>query len=237
MMKFTTVCTAISIALAASAAYMSTALAQSLEVHNPAPMQEGKNIATSDNFVGSQYWYVNVEPGDFQIVFNQLSKSGQAALGSKLTAGMAYVAPTVKGNTFTFKESARSTVFTGHAVQPAKVEIEIDPPPGNLVRDASNYELTASGSVHFGQQASGDPIVGKYSCQINNHGWAKFLANGTFECSDGTNGPWKLFDADTRTYSIEIDGRKISLKLVPALGLVDQANNIQFQAITKDPVH
>ncbi len=74
------------------------------------------------------------------------------------------MAPTVKGNTFTFKESARSTVFNGHAVQPAKVEIEVDPPSGNLVRDASNYELIATGSVRFGQEPVGEPIVGKYSC-------------------------------------------------------------------------
>jgi hypothetical protein len=236
-MKFATICAAITAAFATSAAGTNPSLAQSLEVHSPAPLQAGKNIATSDNFVGSHYWYVMVDPGDFQITFNQLGKSGQAALGSKLTAGIAFVGPKVQGNTFTFKEGATTTVFNGHVSQPAKVEIEVDPPKANLVRDASNYELIATGSVHYGQEAAGDPIVGKYSCLVNNHGWSKFLADGSFECSDGTKGQWKLFDADTKTYSVDIDGRKLSLKLIPALGLVDQANNIQFQSMTKGPVH
>jgi hypothetical protein len=209
--------------------------AQSLDVHKPAPLQQGSNTATSDSFVGSHFWYVMVEPGTFQIVFTQKEQSGQAALGSKLAAGMAFAGPKVEGNNFTYKEGPRQTVFNGHVAKRAEVVIEVDPPNSPLVRDASNYELTASGNVAFGSQGGSDPIIGKYSCTFNNYGWSKFLADGTLQCSNGDNGTWKCFDSDTKTYAITLGGDKLSLKLVPALGLVDQANNIRFQCITKGP--
>jgi hypothetical protein len=208
---------------------------QSLDVHKPAPLQQGGNSSTADSFVGSHYWYVMVEPGDFGIVFTQKGRSGQAALGNKLTAGIAFVGPKIEGNTYTFKEGPQQTVFTGHASKPAQVEIEVDPPNSPLVRDASNYDITASGSVRYGAQGSGDPIVNKYSANWNNYGWAKFLADGTLQCSNGSQGSWKCFDSDTKVYTITLDGVNLSLKLVPALGLVDQANNIKFQCLTKGP--
>jgi len=222
----------ISIALAFLLA-TSIASAQSLKPGSPAPLQPGVNSGTVDNFVGTQYWYFIAHPGKIEVHvrFKAMTLLGNAQRTS-LTISMYDSAQ--KWHVSRILSSAQTdaeTTFTGTLRDTEKIILSVEPPSGGLVRMGGDYQITLSGTVSYGsERANGDPVVGTYSSY---YGACKFLANGAIECTDGTTGTWKLFDAGSHIYAIDIAGLHYSEQLVPGRGLVDTSDPtiIRFQAL------
>ncbi len=88
-----------------------------------------------------------------------------------------------------------------------------------------DYTVTATGAAKFEPPLSPTQlIVGTYtpmSIHDNEDTAAKFSADGTLEFASGTTGKWKLFDAGSHLYTVSFAQTRLSLKLIPGLGLVD----------------
>lgn len=211
--------------------------AQSLKLETATPLKPGINHGTVDSFVGSHYWYFMVEPGKFHVVFTWSGPKEMATIPGHPIAGMAFV-----GNNPTahlkFVESPSSTVWDGSVDKPTKVVVEVDPVKSPLVRQTSDYVFNLSGSIGAGAPAGARPggnkpaIVGTYMSKVDGSGATKFLADGTVVASSGSSGKWTLFDADLGIYTVMLEGRRYSLKLVPARGLVSVADqNLAFELL------
>ena len=207
-----------------------SASAQSLNKKAPAPLQEGVNQASVDSLIGPHYWYFFAEPGRFQLTF---SAGGASGLGSSGRATVqAGFSPKTLGAAITVKSSPQEDVFTGSVTTRTRVGVGITPPNSPLVRSTVSYTLTASGNVSMGSDRDvGPPIAGLYSTMYNNPlGAVKFKADGSIEAANGEQGTWKLFDADSDTYTVIIHGQRMSLRLDPGRGLIDvQSGIIPFQ--------
>jgi hypothetical protein len=217
-----------------------TVSAQSLSVNSPAPLKAGVNDSATDNFTGTHYWYFFAGPGAVS-VHCEFKGGGLlgASMNSELTFTLSDSAQTwhisktlVSGST----AEQRETTFTANLKKRIKVLVTVSPVAHALVRMGGEYQISASGAVAFGQEKAGDPIVQtfmQFSGMTKNYGATKFKADGTVLASDGSTGTWKLFDADTHTYVVVLDGQRLSLIYMPGQGLVsaDDPNVVVFKAI------
>jgi hypothetical protein len=211
--------------------------AQSLKPEVPAPLQPGINKGIVDNTVGTHYWYFMGEPGDIHL---HVQYSSMGLLGnpyrSTITITLSDEAKTwATPKSLTAESKPVDCTFDGQLKKPTKVLVSVAPPPGGLVRMGGDYQLEVTGAVAFGQQSSIDPVIGMYN-QMNgyttNLGGCKFQADGTIQTTSGANGSWKLFDKDSHSYVIDIDGQtRQCLQFIPGRGLVDSGDFIVFQLL------
>ncbi len=212
------------------------ALAQSLKPETPSPLQAGINKGTVDNFVGTHYWYFLAEPGKthVHVQFTPMSLLGNPHL-SNLTVTLSDAAHTWHSDKVLSSDSKTvDYTFDGDIKAPTKILVSVAPPSGGLVRTGGDYQLDVTGAVSFGEKSNADPIVRTYN-QMAGYtsllGMSKFLADGTIETASGASGRWKLFDRDSQTYVIDIDGQeRQSLQYVPGRGLVG-GDTIIFQEL------
>lgn len=210
--------------------------AQSLKPETPTPLQPGINEGTVDNFVGAQYWYFTGGPGHTRLhaQFKPMGLLGNA-YQSQITVTLSDENHT--WNTPKILSSDSKIVdctFDGDLKKPTKLLVCVAPPTGGLVRTGGNYQLEASGDVAFGQKSTADPVIGTYK-QMAGYtvllGASKFLADGTIQTASGASGNWKLFDKDTQTYVINMEGQsQLSLQYIPGRGLCD-GDTIIFQEL------
>ena len=203
------------------------ASAQSLKVDSPAPMKAGSNRAVIDSFGSEQFWTFTAT-GHFQLAF---SRSGAQEGFNVAKAGVGAVfAPKTPGAKMTFVESQGGTVFTGDVTQPTRVIVMVEPAKSSLVRQTNDYTLEASGAVSYSSPGPGGTpsVAGTYDANLNNYGTAKFTPDGQIITTSGTNGTWKLFDADTRAYVIMLGSNRLDLTFEPGRGFVDHNGIITF---------
>jgi hypothetical protein len=227
-------------AIALAALTSTTVSAQSLSVNSPAPLKAGINDSATDNFTGTHYWYFYAGPG--AVTVHCEFKGGGilgASINSKLTFTLSdsgqtwHISKTlISGST----ADQRETRFTANLKKRIKVIVTVSPVANALVRMGGEYQISASGAVAFGQEKAGDPIVQtfmQFSGMTKNYGATKFNADGTVVASDGSTGTWKLFDAETHTYVVVLDGQRLSLIYMPGRGLVsaDDTSVVVFKAI------
>ena len=202
---------------------------QSLDPHNPAPMQAGPNAGTVDNFGGPNYFYFWAGPGESTITatYKSMSLLGNA-MKSDLTVELYDENKTwvTRATISSVKESSERRL-SGSLKKETKLILAVIPPSGGLVRMGGDYEVTATGAVRFDKPLSAtELIVGTYTTSYDNEDTAvKFKPDGTLEFASGTLGTWKLFDQDAHIYTITFLSNRLSLKLIPGRGLVE----------TKDP--
>jgi hypothetical protein len=213
-----------------------SAFAQSLKIEAPAPLQSGLNKSTVDNFVGTQYWYFNGEPGPIHVhaQFTAMGLLGNA-YRSQLTFTLSDAANTWHTSKILSSDSKMvECTFDGDLKKPTKVIVTVAPPAGGLIRMGGSYVLEATGNVQFAQASTADPVIGMYK-QMNGYtsllGDCKFLADGTVVTTSGAGGKWQLFDKDSKTYIVDIEGQdRHSLQFMPGRGLCD-GDSIIFQAL------
>jgi len=210
--------------------------AQSLKPNAPAPLQPGINKSTIDSFVGTHYWYFDAQPGHVHIhcQFKSMGLLGNASRASATftlyDAANTWKTPKV----LTADVKAADGDFDGDMKKPTRLMLSVAPPPSGLIRAGGDYEIEATGAVAFAQPSNQDPIVGMYK-QMGGYtsllGDCKFNTDGTVVTTSGSNGSWKLFDKDSHTYVIDIDGQeRHSLQMMPGRGLCDN-DMIIFQQL------
>lgn len=202
--------------------------AQSLKPDAPTPLKPGINRGLVDALVGPQYWTFMAQPGanKVHVTFS--------AMGIYGTAPRTSVTFTMSdpGNTWhtskvvTSQGTPIDATFDGTLKKPTKVIVTVAPPTNALLRVGGNYEIEATGAVSFlPSGASTTPIVGVYK-QLAGYtkplGDCKFTSDGKVVTTSGASGDWKIFDEETQTYIVNIDGeQRHSLKFVPGRGLLD----------------
>jgi hypothetical protein len=190
-------------------------------------MQPGPNAGTVDNFGGANYFYFWSGPGDSTILatYKSMGILGNAAR-SDLTVELydenkSWV---TRATISSLKESSQRQLH-GSLKKETKLILAVIPPSGGLLRSGGDYEVTATGAVRFDKPLSAtELIVGTYSPAViydNENTAVKFNPDGTLEFASGTLGKWKLFDEDTRIYSVTFLNNRLSLKLIPGRGLVE----------------
>jgi hypothetical protein len=203
--------------------------AQTNDVKNPAPLKSGLNKAVIDSFGTAQFWTFTVQPGHWQLRFSRSGPQEGFSVGSRAGVGAVY-APKTAEAVMDFKEDPSGVVYNGNVKHPTRVVVMVEPAKSPLVRQTTNYTLEASGSVAEGSattasgggDASTPSVVGTYTVNMNDFGVAKFAADGSIVTSSGAKGTWELFDADTRTYVIMINGQRQTLTFQPGRGFVDK---------------
>jgi len=129
-----------------------------------------------------------------------------------------------------FKNGPNGTTYDGTVTQRTRVLVGVSPVNSKLVRQTTPYTIVVSGNVSYGSASAGpDAIVGMYAQKLMFQGEpelgaVKFLANGTIVTSNGGEGTWKLFDAESGIYTVTIGGRRMTLTLQRGRALVDTAN-------------
>jgi hypothetical protein len=203
------------------------AAAQSLDPQKPAPMKEGPNAGTVDNFGGPNYFYFWAGPGESTILatYKSMGMYGNAQR-SDLTIELYDENKTwvSRATISSLKESSQRRL-TGTLKKETRVILAVIPPSGGLLRSGGDYEVTATGAVRFDKPLSAtNLIVGTYAPRIiysNESTAAKFKPDGTLEFASGTVGTWRLFDEDAMLYTITFLNNRLSLKLIPGRGLVE----------------
>jgi hypothetical protein len=214
--------------LAASLLFSSVAaFGQSLDARHPAPLAEGANSGTVDNFVGNNYFTFTGGPGSVTVTvsYNSMSLLGNAQR-SALNIEMSDDKHSwTERRTITSTKQSSSTQMVGNLKTPTRLILSILPPQGGLVRMGGDYTVTATGAVKFDPPLSpAELIAGVYtpmSVHDNEDTAAKFEPSGRLEFASGTVGSWKLFDASSRMYTVAFAHTRLSLKLIPGRGLVD----------------
>jgi hypothetical protein len=212
-----------------------TCAAQSLKPEAPAPLQDGVNRGLADSMVGPQYWYFLSGPGEVQVIARFKTTMAQLVrepltvtlYDEKRTWHVTKVVISEKG-------ALGETTFTGKLEQKRKTIISVAPPSGGLLRTVGEYELQVTGAVQFeAAENSRDPIIRTFFSKVNDYGTTKFLASGTVEASNGSNGTWKVFDSENHIYTVVIDQFRFSVKYLPGRGLVDPDNptSLKFQEL------
>jgi hypothetical protein len=202
---------------------------QSLNLNAPAPVRQGNNQALIDSFVGDHYFFFYAEPGKFHISWTWGNANEGFNVGGKPSFAAAFN-PKTQGSVMSFKEAANGTTYDGSVTQRTRVLVGVSPVNSKLVRQTTPYNLVVTGNVSFADTSSGpDPIVGLYAQKLLFQGEAplgavKFLANGAIITSNGGEGSWKLFDADSGIYSVTVGGRRMTLTLQRGRALVDTGN-------------
>ncbi len=213
------------------------ASAQSLNPKMPAPLQDGVNGGTVDNFVGPNYFYFWVGPGKtvVTVTYRSMSLLG-AAQHSTLAIELTDANKTLIQRTSisSLKESSQRTL-TVSAKKETRLLLTVRPPSGGLIRSGGDYEITVSGATRFGKPLTDTELIaGTYTPTLvydNENTAAKFLPDGTLEFASGTTGTWKLFDASSHLYTVTFGNNRLSLKLIPGRGLVkaDDPTALVFQ--------
>lgn len=212
------------------------AWAQSLKPGAPAPLQPGINKGTVDSTIGIHYWFFNAEPGHVHV---QVQYKSMGLLGnvSRSTATFTLYDAANTWRTPKFLTSDIKAVvdsFDGDMKKPVKLMLSIAPPPNGLVRVGGDYEVTVTGAVAFAPPSNEEPIVGMYKqmCEYTSLlGDCKFSADGGIQTTSGAAGNWKLFDKDSLTYVINVEGQdRHSLQLIPGRGLCD-GDSVVFQQL------
>lgn len=215
---------------------ITAAFGQSLKPNDPAPLQPGVNEGTIDNFVGVHYWYFNGGPGHVHVhtQFKSMSVLGnttQSSITVTLSdANHSWDTPKIISS----NSKPADCNFDGDLKAPTKLLVRVDPPAGGLLRSGGDYQLEATGAVAFAPKSTADPIIGTYN-QMSGYtallGASKFLPDGSIETESGTKGNWRLFDKDSQTYVINIDGQdRQSLQFVAGRGLC-AGDTIFFQQL------
>lgn len=214
--------------------------AQSLKPENPYPMSAGINKGTSDSLVGTQYWYFYATPGSNRLTVR--FKTPTALYGAQMNTALTITLYDEKRTfritkTVTQRKNENEATFSAADVKNRmKVIVSIVPPNQNLIRMGGDYEIEATGSVQFAEvAAAADPIVRTYDSKVNSYGPTKFLADGSVVASDGSQGTWKVFDAENRIYTVQIDAFRYSVQYIPGYGLVkpSEPNMIVFQELRR----
>jgi hypothetical protein len=207
------------------------ASAQSLKLSAPAPLHEGNNQALIDSFVGDHYYYFYAEPGKFHITWTWGGANEGFNVGGKPSFAAAFN-PKTTGSALTFKTNPNGATYDGTVTQRTRVLVGVSPVNSKLVRQTTPYLIVVTGNVSFGSSAGGpDAIVGVYAQKMMYQGEpelgaVKFLANGTIATSNGGQGTWKLFDADSGIYTITIGARRMTLTLQRGRGLIDTGSKL-----------
>jgi hypothetical protein len=213
--------------LAAFFVFTTIATAQSLDPRNPAPLQQGENSGTVDNFVGSNYFYLTGGPGSVtvSVSYSSMSLLGNAQRSSLNIELSDDKRSWVERRTISSMKQSSSTTMVGNLKVPTKLILSIIPPSGGLVRAGGDYTVTATGAVKFAAPLTpAQLITGTYTpmaIQENEDSACKLMANGTLLFASGTTGQWRLFDADSHLYTVSFRSTRMSLKLIPGRGLVD----------------
>jgi len=214
------------------------AQAQTLDPRNPGPLKAGINSSTVDNFVGTQYWYYDADPGQHSV---KVTFQSMGVLGAPMRNTLAVTLSSPLGSEKKLCVSEKmpeSVVFTGKMTKPTKMVIRLDAlAPTGLVRQGGDYQIEVTGAVHFGGGGNGavgattdtpfggavggkDQICRAYVSFLNNWGITKFAPDGTVTCADGTIGKWKLEDVDTQSYTVTLGDGRLSLIYMPGRGLI-----------------
>jgi hypothetical protein len=224
---------ALALAIVAST---TAAMAQSLKPQAPSPLQAGINKGTVDNTIGTHYWYFNAQPGPVHL-HCQFKSGGILGNPARITVTfMLYDSGTTwKIQKYVLSDGkVADCTLDADMKKPTKLFLSVAPPPNGLLRLVGDYEVEATGAVAFAQPSNDEPIVGMYKQMFGYTsllGDCKFSADGTIQTTSGAGGSWKLFDKDSRTYIINIDGQdRHSLQFVPGRGLCD-GDSAQFQLI------
>ena len=212
------------------------ALAQSLKPQSPAPLRPGINTATVDNIIGTHYWYFVGGPGVIHLhaQFTPMGLLGNASRSSITITLSDELHTWATPKTLVSDRQEVDTQFDGNLKTPTKVIVTVAPPPSGLVKSGGTYKLELTGPITYGAESSADPIIGMYK-QMAGYtsllGDCKFAADGTVTCTNGPSGHWKLFDKDTQTYVIDIEGQdRHSLQYHAGRGLCD-GEIVLFQQI------
>jgi len=208
--------------------------AQSLKPEAPMALQPGINKGTVDNFVGTHYWYFMGGPGETR-VHAQFTSMGLMGNPYKSDVTFALYDSAKSWRTPKVLSSQGKAVdytFVGQLKKPTKIIVSVAPPAGGLVRMGGDYQLEATGAVKFAEVSTVDPIIGTYKEMMGfstDLGDCKFNADGTIVTTNGQTGDWKLFDAATKTYIINITGEtRHSLQLSPGRGLIEPDGILDF---------
>jgi hypothetical protein len=204
-----------------------SALAQSLDPNRPAPLKAGINSSTVDNMVGAQYWYYLAGPGEVKVVISYRSAGVLgAAMRSAITVSLYDEKKTwIEKRTISSEKALSETSLNGKFDKQTKTVICVAPPPSGLVRSGGDYDIEVTGAVQF----SSDPDDGQERLvtrtDTGSHGATKFLPDGHVQTADGTEGRWKLFNRDSRIYTIVYPNyAPESVRYMPARGLVNASD-------------
>ncbi len=218
-----------------------TISAQSLKPEKPYPMQEGINKGTSDSLVGTHYWYFYATPGSNKLTVR--FKTPTTLYGSQMNNNVLTITLTDEKKTWrttktvsTNKNSSEATFSADKVKTKMKIIVSVAPPNQNLIRMGGDYEIEATGDTEFDSvKNTVEPIIRTYESKVNSYGTTKFLTDGTIEASDGSQGKWKVFDAENRIYTVTIENFRFSLQYLPGYGLVrpDSPDIIVFQELRR----
>ncbi len=216
------------------------ASAQSLKPEKPYPLEAGINKGTSDNFVGTHYWYFYATPGSNRLTVR--FKTPTTLYGAQLNNNALTITLYDEKRTWrttkvvTSNKNATEATFTADKVkEKMKIIVSVAPPNQNLIRMGGDYEIEATGDVQFDEvKSAADPIIRTYDSK-RGYGATKFLADGTVETADGSSGTWKVFDRENRIYTVVIDNVRFSVQYLPGYGLVKpgEPNMIEFQELRR----
>ena len=218
-----------------------TISAQSLKPEKPYPMQEGINKGTSDSLVGTHYWYFYATPGSNKLTVR--FKTPTTLYGSQMNNNVLTITLTDEKKTWrttktvsTNKNSSEATFSADKVKTKMKIIVSVAPPNQNLIRMGGDYEIEVTGDTEFDSvKNTVEPIIRTYESKVNSYGTTKFLTDGTIEASDGSQGKWKVFDAENRIYTVTIENFRFSLQYLPGYGLVrpDSPDIIVFQELRR----
>lgn len=221
------------------------ASAQSLKPESPYPLKAGINQATSDNFVGTHYWYFYVMPGSNSLTVR--FKNPTTLYGTELKNNLLTITVTDEKKTWkaakivnSNKNTSEATFISNKVEKKIKIIVSVAPPNQNLIRMGGDYEIEATGDVQFDEiKSTADPIIRTYDPKTMHYseayGATKFLADGTVETANGFSGTWKVFDRENRIYKVVIGEIRYSLQYLPGYGLVrpGEPNIIEFQELRR----
>jgi hypothetical protein len=211
--------------------YVGTANSQSADPKHPAPLQPGDNIGVISNIVQiPHYYYVAIGPGkgsltvDFSV--NGFPGSGGQIRVTLLSKGRKDYSVVVKST---------QDLYSSNAAQPSQVTIpfdskerqvvlRIDPPTAGLLVASGRYNVKVTGTVRFAPlDSSQAQVVGVYRVgnrfgNDESNKLIKLVADGRILSETGTTGSWSLFDPSSKTYVLELAGKRESLIFWPAVG-------------------
>jgi hypothetical protein len=217
----------------------SPGFAQSTDPKHPAPLQPGDNIAViTDRVQIPQYYYVTLGPGKGTLTV-EFSANGFPGSGGQIRVTLQ---GSKKQKNYNVVVSSTQALFGSNAAQTGQVTIpfdvkqaskiilRIDPPSLGLIVAAGRYNIQATGAVKFAEMDSNPAqVVGTYRVRGYQLGenerdkLIKLLPDGRIESETGSTGSWSLFDQGSKTYVIQLAGKRGTLIFWPAVGFSKEA--------------